>query len=977
MDTFLARMTMTMIKRMKIVGALAVITLFTLLASTGFASAQCQRIIQNGTIQNNAPVVWVAPCVIGQAGPSTGSAGNPPMLNDLGVQGNLGIVDGLITGQYHSALLGWNRNIPGEFDINLSGLGGAGAVSAYVIENGVKLPFPGSGGGNVSVAGTPTSCNVVEWNGSTNVRDSGAPALLTATTVAQLEALPVTLLTCGTKVRLTGYYIAGGGPGPSVEYALSTAACSLGSGFGDGGSQLPSTTPGNCWILMPQTAYDVRTWGATGSGLTTTGTCSGTSVTLSSAQDFENGETIDLYGCGASAAPVPPSGLAIGSLPVTGSQTDCYELEPYNTSFAVGPATSQVCVTNAPTALGFPNDTGNVNQYVPLSWTLGSGDTGVIVLAKYGTGGTMAPIAVTTGTSLNDYGQPQTLPNWVPTSPTTVVTPGQCEQKIASGGGTTALVLAGTCPSNGTAVVTHDDSVSVANALLAQPTVHFPCGTYEISEVLAISGTGQTLATDAQPGCVVLQFASASGDAIDVTGTADRIDPMTLDGSNMAAGQILNLSGAVKFQQNGEIQLLNVFNGVVIQNGSSGDLHFGRVLMQGSARGPGQQFYMVGTNAAATALLYIDYFQGVKSYYSPCAEFTGHIQSIFADRFTCQASVPVVGTPNSQFSVDNANNSNNGPILLQFRDLALNNCVTRCGFLSDVTQFTAYRIFSQAQTGNGTDNWHIDSLNSNTKLMMGDIFGGDQQCIYQAGFLTQLVDVNSYSCSHGVGGANVGMYAGVEVRSTAVGTNIVGGSNYAIAAGDVMTPNGYGVLIDAGSMNTSVTGATWIGRIGGVVDNASPAPIANVRLDGLPYGSPPTSVINASGGQTWTASANPALYSCSGIAVLARSGTAGNNFTDTTDTAANIIAAMPASCRIVNKQFRIRVESVDGGIMTVSGGTGVTMAGTTTIPAGSGFGLTSYADFVGTLTATGSLTGTTAPTAVTLYGCSQTAGQNC
>jgi hypothetical protein len=63
------------------------------------------------------------------------------------------------------------------------------------------------------------------------------------------------------------------GDGPQVIFTASASGCSLNSGAGDGGSQVP-THDGKCWLasLPPAGAVDVRIWGAdpTGSANSTT-----------------------------------------------------------------------------------------------------------------------------------------------------------------------------------------------------------------------------------------------------------------------------------------------------------------------------------------------------------------------------------------------------------------------------------------------------------------------------------------------------------------------------------------------------------------------------------------------------------------------------------------------------------------------------------------------------------------------------------
>jgi hypothetical protein len=60
------------------------------------------------------------------------------------------------------------------------------------------------------------------------------------------------------------------GDAPPIMYIPSASACSLGSGAGDGGSQVP-TSDGGCWLaVFPNATADLREWGASTSGTAAT-----------------------------------------------------------------------------------------------------------------------------------------------------------------------------------------------------------------------------------------------------------------------------------------------------------------------------------------------------------------------------------------------------------------------------------------------------------------------------------------------------------------------------------------------------------------------------------------------------------------------------------------------------------------------------------------------------------------------------------
>ena len=53
-----------------------------------------------------------------------------------------------------------------------------------------------------------------------------------------------------------------------ASYVFSTRNCSINSGSGDGGSQIPPTSGGGCWNLAAYTDANPRIWGVVGDGAT-------------------------------------------------------------------------------------------------------------------------------------------------------------------------------------------------------------------------------------------------------------------------------------------------------------------------------------------------------------------------------------------------------------------------------------------------------------------------------------------------------------------------------------------------------------------------------------------------------------------------------------------------------------------------------------------------------------------------------------
>ena len=98
-------------------------------------------------------------------------------------------------------------------------------------------------------------------------------------TVTQVQTLLATIPSVNSNTQLSGFAstyssqilrlgYAAAGDSPAVLYTSSGSACSLNSGAGDGGSQVP-TSDSKCWLLsLPQAGLDPRIWGAVGNGST-------------------------------------------------------------------------------------------------------------------------------------------------------------------------------------------------------------------------------------------------------------------------------------------------------------------------------------------------------------------------------------------------------------------------------------------------------------------------------------------------------------------------------------------------------------------------------------------------------------------------------------------------------------------------------------------------------------------------------------
>lgn len=274
--------------------------LFSLL-TIGAASAQ-------GTIQQSGPIVpFHGPAWYGNGVVGDGGAPSSPFLSALGLFNGPNCPVGVssqtgpgVSTAPHSLFSICQTDAATTF--NFSGVNGQAAPSVIFDIGGVNYPFPGPGNGDVQGPPSSTSSHLACFNGTsgTLLADCGAglplpvayggtgstspSAALTALgAVAQANngsdftSLPATLNNLSGLPRVanttalealasTAYpavvrlgFVTAGDAAP-IAFISAASACSLNSGGGDGGSQVPSAD-GKCWLAAFPSELDVREWG--------------------------------------------------------------------------------------------------------------------------------------------------------------------------------------------------------------------------------------------------------------------------------------------------------------------------------------------------------------------------------------------------------------------------------------------------------------------------------------------------------------------------------------------------------------------------------------------------------------------------------------------------------------------------------------------------------------------------------------------
>jgi len=295
---------------------------------------------------------------------------------------------------------------------------------------------------------------------------STAPSWSTATwpattTANQLLYSSANNVIAGLATANNGVLVTSSGGVPSISNTIPAATQSNISA-----ALLPFTQAGTGAVLQTvdsklKQIIDVRDYGTSCSATSTTGTISAgsASLTLASAIDFANGQGIRLNHAGAAFTLNAPTSLTVTPTGTTGSTHYQYQIASLDANGGIGAAITAVVTTTGNAALSSTN-------YNSLSWTAASG--GATAYAVYGrTSGSTVLLAIVGGTTFKDVGAAAvTEPDWIPTAPQGSSLADWFVTSISSGGGTTALTLAGaaTTAISGVAV-DHDDTAGIQAAI--------------------------------------------------------------------------------------------------------------------------------------------------------------------------------------------------------------------------------------------------------------------------------------------------------------------------------------------------------------------------------------------------------------------------------------------------------------------------------------------------------------------------------
>jgi len=296
-------------------------------------------------------------------------------------------------------------------------------------------------------------------------------------------------------------------PGPTGPAGPTGATGATGTITSNSGG-----TAGGNWCILGQDPFrDVKCQTIQASGslqnttLSSSFTATSTTVHLTAAIDFANGEQIRIVGAGSTSSLTAPTGTAVtpctdtqtASAPTcpggTGSTTYQYQVIAVDVKFGTSAAASAVQITNGNASLSYTN-------FNEVTW---SATTGAVYYCVYGrASGSMALQGCTPNLGWYDYGNASGLSTVVTETSTIPSTPpasagiGFYYGTITSGGGTTTLTMdtaAGTTLASGT--VEHDDSAALQGTWNASASgsgnngdkLFMPCGSYNITQPILFS----------------------------------------------------------------------------------------------------------------------------------------------------------------------------------------------------------------------------------------------------------------------------------------------------------------------------------------------------------------------------------------------------------------------------------------------------------------------------------------------------------
>jgi hypothetical protein len=815
------------------------------------------------------------------------------------------------------------------------------------------LSFSNGTTGSTFTTTTGYQIDEVQFDGTT-FRLSQNPAaadLLTGSVIqVQTEAALAAMSTAAyPAVYRTGYYK--NADSPMLAYYAGASPCSLNAGAGDGGSQIPSSN-GECWLArFPAGAADIREWGAVGSGSTATGIAgaASTSMTLSTALDFSNNNPISIFGSGAAFVLNQPTGVTVMTDGVSGATKWCAVVLVIDAASGWGNQSAEACNGSDGSSVLYGPDGTHAYAGEIVAWSAPTGTSPTAYAIYFGPQGNETCFTTTIQTSWEAFGpgpgpgnttsKVPWCPAWLPLTP-----PGLGNSQadlqgntISAGAATTGLTLgtptisavASTYPSASgsgfTNIVLHENGPAINAALADMMPIQGPMGTFPTTQPLAMSETNGQPFGGCGRLCFTVQgwgsgFTTTNGivESAGATSFDQKINDMTIDGSEVSSGWCLYLSEAPHFDIE-RVNLPTCYDEWEISGGSAngtadtvdGTLNGKNGGAPSEARGDyGVQ--IISTDNLNTGVQRLNRVLVPKMFQGVGSDIDGHVPTLYLDNWS-------FGVGPSETKIDNIIGASGVPTFVAFSNTGWNGCwgtsVYGCIDDNDGISVSIYNGYVQDYDNGGTasDNTILVGSAAKTYTMTGgQAFGGGNTIVDANGTNVILSGV----WLHGASGAST---VAAKCESGA-GLVVSGGSD--LTATSSGTTVAYGALFNSGCNggNTGVNSISgnWIGTTIDALDNTGVA--GAVRIGWLPPGSTTTASANSAGG-TFTAAAFCGGWGAS-LSYIQRSGPS-TAFTDTSPTATLCANALPAN----QTTFTVRIKNTSGHQETIDPGTNFTFSG--------------------------------------------------
>lgn len=480
-----------------------------------------------------------------------------------------------------------------------------------------------------------------------------------------------------------------------------------------------------------------------------------------------------------------------------------------------------------------------------------------------------------------------------------------------------------------------------------------PAQTFTFTGTLVVSTANISIVGENRFGSV-LNFANRALDCLTVQGPSVALliggftlANLSINGSSKSGGRALLLA----FGYRAVIENLHVTNSYTgFEIFACNDVYMSNVTFQGIPGGSGTNFFALGPTAQKPTACYGIFWHGGADNNTICLQLTTYnvtVSAIYsgADGFVWDGNAATwngdqVTALNCRYGLWVKNSTQSASYIPEFMVMHNFNTdgMTAAGLRIDTGSAFS---FTGSFIGNTSGSGGQGNADTQGLIINPDTGFGYTRELYftncriglskQGAAYVAALDVKFTNCTFASGATQPdNTYPGLRIAAPSNGVIVDGCTFYLYGA-----PNNfkYAVQVDAGTSRVLLMGND-INTVGGLGINwqNTDANSRNFLVSGI-HSSVDNNHLTIPAGDTVTGNYTIAAAHLVG-GIYYPSGTPGAGFTATIDTAANIVAALNAPA--IGHTFEVRIGNTTGQIMTLAAGTGVAIAGSTTIAANSG-----------------------------------------